>query len=269
MYLGLESIYQEKIKNKQLFAGFLIAFGLFIKLYTIVLIPYFLYRGKFKPVIYSGAFAFLSISATYLIFDIEYVNQLWKGWISQISKNEWDYLLEIEMENNHGIGTLISSLFIVDLPKEAVPVRNHIIELSKENVYIIICTAKVVLISFTLYFIRTLPFKQAKDKRYFAWEISYLFLVIPLIFPQQRPYNFVLLLPAIYYILTYVNLHQKKYVVALLIVSVVLINLELWLGEFREYYTHFKTLTYGSLGLLITLSLSKPAKSSKELTLNE
>lgn len=268
MYLGLEAIFQIKVKNNQIIAGLLVSLGIFIKLYTIVLIPYFIYRGKFKSALFSILFSGLFIISTFLFFDVSHMNQLWIDWIDQISKNEWNYLLEIEAQNNHGIGTFISTLLIEDLPRETQPYKNNILNLNKETVLTIIWLAKALLVSLTLFFLKTLPFKNPISKNHFSWEISYLFLVIPLIFPQQRQYNFVLLLPAVFYCIYYLINNKNKIQTILFIVLIIILNLELLLGNYRGEYHHFKTLTCASLGILILLIFMPPKKIKPSQTNN-
>jgi len=41
-------------------------------------------------------------------------------------------------------------------------------------------------------------------------------------------------------------------------------NAHLLLGEFREYYNHYKIITYGGLLMIVLLAILKPDKLSKE-----
>ena len=94
-----------------------------------------------------------------------------------------------------------------------------------------------------------------------CWELSYILAITPLVFPQQRSYGFLLLFPAVAYLmyqLFFSGISRKKGLKTAFILILLLLNLELLLGNFREYYWHFKTLTYASLMLLGLLAMMPP-----------
>ncbi len=121
------------------------------------------------------------------------------------------------------------------------------------------------LIALSLYFFASLPFKRSPGPKHQFREISYLLLLIPLIFPHQQHYAFLFAVPAFVFCLYYLiqnkdRLHKGKYY--FLTISLVLIylvcDLKLLAGEFNHYYEHFKILTYGALLLIITLAICDP-----------
>jgi hypothetical protein len=125
----------------------------------------------------------------------------------------------------------------------------------------------VVLVLLTLFFLRRLPFKKTQSKLSGFWELSYILLLIPMIFPHQQHYAFLLGLPACLYCV-YWLLNQKHQIskwqfnlrITLLVVIYICFNLHLLFGQFREYYDHFKLISYGSILLVILLALCKPFK---------
>jgi glucose-6-phosphate-specific signal transduction histidine kinase len=88
-------------------------------------------------------------------------------------------------------------------------------------------------------------------------EVSYILLVIPLIFPHQQHYAFLFSVPAFAYVLfmvvsNYYEMTKAKRMILLSALSVIYLcgNLRSVLGEFNYYYEHFKILTYGALLLI-------------------
>jgi hypothetical protein len=109
----------------------------------------------------------------------------------------------------------------------------------------------------TLWFLRTLPFKAAPGPYHQFREISYLFLIIPLIAPHQQHYAFLFALPAFACVLSsllhsrYSYAHWRWIVLALVAVC---FNAALWLGAFNAIYNHYKLVTYGALLLAVLLA---------------
>ena len=54
--------------------------------------------------------------------------------------------------------------------------------------------------------------------------------------------------------------------VSLSIAIYFLCNLKILLGEFNEYYEHYKILSYGALMLIVLLALCVPKEEEKEIT---
>ncbi len=103
-------------------------------------------------------------------------------------------------------------------------------------------------------------------------EISYLLLIIPLIFPHQQKYTFLLALPALYYISYFLlisykkgagGINTKKYytILTLFILSFILVTLTTdgIIGRNLNLITqHYKAITYGAIILIFNLILCKP-----------
>ena len=105
--------------------------------------------------------------------------------------------------------------------------------------------------------------------------MSYLCLIIPLIFPHQQHYAFFFIFPASTYLLFYLvylffikeNYKITKYfkikkITLIVFISIVyfLTNSHFILGQFNNFYDHYKTLTYGVLILMTLLAICKPDK---------
>lgn len=268
LYCVLEGLHAIGNKKQLLPGAIIIATGILIKIAPFVTIPYLVYRRHFKAALGVGIVLVLLAITPSLFLGWEKNAALWSGWFNQINPQSEVNTYDMNNSKNHGLSAFITALFIKGINHSESPlhIRRHIVDLSPETVKSIILAARLSFIGFMLYFLRSLPFKRQQNKLHQFWEISYLLLVIPLLLPQQRPYNFILLWPAIAYSLYYliVCMQSKKHNAAwklyLLIFGLVVFNLELFIGAFREYYWHFKTLTYSTFIIFIVLTMLIPEK---------
>lgn len=271
LYLSLEGIYQIREKNNEFLGALLISLAIIIKVSPIVLLPYLLYRKHFKAGISIVVLCVSYIFIPTLLVGWSKNMDLWSTWWTIISPDE--NFLDVNNRKNHGLSTLISTLFIENIEdnnnRVTIDSRRHLLDLGVDAVKVIIYSARACLVLLTLYFLRTKPFIKQVGKMHEIWEISYLLLIIPLFFPQQRLYNFIFLLPAISYLL-FLLLNKKekiKYLkmkTILFSIAVFVLNLELILGFLRRYFWHYKSITYASIVLLILLVLSPPYKQTKQ-----
>lgn len=92
-----------------------------------------------------------------------------------------------------------------------------------------------------------------------------------MIFPHQQQYAFLFGLLAVIYCLywlfiNYVLISKANFYLRVILLGLIYIcfNLHLILGEFREYYDHYKIVSYGSILLVVLLSISKPNFSKND-----
>ncbi|MBI3518945.1 MAG: DUF2029 domain-containing protein [Bacteroidetes bacterium] len=270
LYLCMEGI--NLIHRKKYVQGsLLIALGINIKLLPIVLLPYLLYRRKFRAagliVLFSTIFLLIPI---FLIGQDDF-NTLMTTWIHLINPLNTQYVLDVEERSFHSLTTLLSTLFVENVPDiYALKIKRNIADVSLENLGRIITLTRLILIAFTLYFLRSKPLQKNKDPLHRFWETSYILCLIPLIFPHQQHYAFLFIIPAyiycIYYVLQFYNflsVFKRNLVIVFMSIIYLLVNLKLILGSLNDYYEHFKILTYGAVFLLITISILTPPKPLK------
>ncbi|MES2762215.1 MAG: glycosyltransferase family 87 protein [Bacteroidota bacterium] len=270
LYLCLEGIFL--INTKKNYKGaLLIALGINIKLLPVVLLPYLLYRKKYKAsglvVLFTTIFLFIPI----VIIGPTEFNKLMTTWLSLINPVNSQHILDVEERSFHSLTTLLSTLLVENVPDMyALKIRRNVADISLENLKIAITCVRLIFIAYTLYFLRTMPFKKAKDRLHNFWEVSYILCLIPLIFPHQQHYAFLLIAPAFSYCVYYVLQFQndlsdlkKHFIITSLAIIYLLANLKLIFGNYNEYYEHFKILTYGAIFLVIILSILPPPKPLK------
>jgi hypothetical protein len=263
----LESIHLFENK-KEIKGSILLALAINIKLLPIVILPYLLYRKKFYPffltLFYMLVFLFLPV-----LFIGKTMNTfLLHEWWSSINPSQEALQFEADW-GVHSLTALVPSLLMVTVGE--LDLKRNIFNLSPAIVSQVTLAVRLVFIVFTIYF---LGIKNSKAISTIQrnWEIAYLTLVIPLIFPHQQKYAFYMLLPAIAYLLYFlIVVYNNQYkvigktkwnvVLGLLIASFVLMTLSTD-GVIGRYYNnitqHYKTITYGAILVAIALAMSKP-----------
>jgi hypothetical protein len=251
---GLYCIQQDKpVKGSAL-----LALGINIKLLPVVLLPYLLYRGYFKAFSYTVLFYALAMFLPSFIIGQEYNIELIRSWLQLINPLQKRHILDVDERSFHSLTTLLSTLMVEKVPDfYAMPLKRNIADVSLAALSQIILITRAMLVLLTLYFVKWPPFVKARSVTGGLAEVSYLLLLIPLIFPHQQHYAFLFAVPA-FAVVLYVLLKepppgvQKPVVMGLLGLIYLCTNLKLLLGEFNGYYEHYKILTYGAL-LLIPL----------------
>jgi hypothetical protein len=240
--------------------------GINIKLLPLVLIPYLFYRGFFKAGIYIIGIYVGMLLLPAVFIGWEQNQLLLSTWADLINPLRSNHVLDAEERSFHGLSTLFSVLF-VENPGDthAMLIKRNIADISLDQLKLILNSTRLVLVLFTFYFLRTLPFKAQVGLKHRFWELSYILMLIPLIFPHQQHYAFLFICPAFIFCLYYFIQNRKtlskgKYYFMLIsgILIYLLCNLKLILGNYNEYYEHFKILTYGALLLIVLLAICVP-----------
>lgn len=255
-------------RGKTMSGSLALAIGINIKLLPIVFLPYLLYRGYFKAFVLTVGFYGISLFLPALVIGWDYNLLLLKTWLSLINPANQIHVLDVDERSFHGLSTLLSTLLVKDVPDVyALPLKRNIADVSLETLSKILLLVRLFLAAFTLFFLKWKPFQKARSLMDTYIEVSYLLLLIPLIFPHQQYYAFLFSVPAFAVVTYYVLVNFKRFteltkyiVVVLLSIVYLCANLAFLLGAYNAFYDHFKILTYGALLLipsLIWVSLKK------------
>lgn len=246
--------------NKPVSGAAILALGINIKLLPIVFLPYLIYRGYFRAFAFTVLFYLLYLFAPSLFIGHDYNMTLLKTWLGLINPTNQAHVLDVEERSFHGLSTLLSTLFVKDVPDVyALSLKRNIADVSIQTLSTILLITRLALVSFTLFFLKWKPFIKARSLWQQFIELSYILLLIPLIFPHQQHYAFLFAVPAfavtlLYFMINYASMEKqtKLTVCTLLILIYLCANLKLLLGTYNNYYDHYKILTYGAL-LIIPL----------------
>lgn len=267
LYLSLESIHQMN-ERRPVLASVLLAFAINIKVLPIVLLPYLIYRSQWKMLF--GTCLVLSLLAFLpgIVIGFEQNTFLLGEWWALVNPSQSKHLLDVEETSFHGLSTVLPILLMESTPdRSTIDISRNIMDLSFEQVSIVIHSVRLLFVVATLWFLRTLPFRKAPSKVHEWWELSYIFLCIPLIFPHQQHYAFLFLWPALAYLVGYTMQVPNKGIYAFFLTIVFLcLNASLLLGFGRPYFDHFKIVTIGAFITAVMLFCARPDKLSLQQT---
>ena len=267
----LESLRLINQKN-YLSGSFLLALIINIKIMPIVLIPYLIYRSQYKGAIFTLLFSILLLFLPALFLGWSHNQYLLTEWWSVINPSNPEHLLETEL-GPHSLTALIPTL--LSETKGVLPYTRNILNLPINTSIYIMNFIRIILIISSLYFLKWPPFTPAKSKIYKLREIGFILLIIPLLFPHQQKYAFILALPAMYFLSWYIvfNFRSHRLImkqfrwnifIFFIIASFVLMTLttDSLIGRNLNNLTqHYKTITWGTLFLLFSLFLAPISKS--------
>ena len=279
LYMILEGLFLIE-HNKKIPGSILLAFAINVKLLPVLVVPYLIYRKEWKPALYIIGFMILFLFVPVIFLGFEYTRFLLLERWNLINPMNQSHILDTSERSFHSLSTLLSTLLVKDCGdyQHALHLKRNIADISVENLNIVINIVRGILILFFLYFLRTSPFKNTPGKLQRLYEVSYLCLIIPLIFPHQQYYAFFFIFPASTYLIYYLiylffdqenrmitRLYKLKKILLIIFLSIVyfLTNSHFILGQFNHIYDHYKTLTYGVLILMILLAICRPDKILK------
>jgi hypothetical protein len=250
-------------QGKTISGSAILALGINIKLLPIVFLPYLLFRGYYKAFGFTILFYIAGLFLPSLIIGHHYNMELLSSWWNLINPAHQKHVLDVEERSFHGLSTLLSTLLVKDVPDiYALGTPRNIADVPLKTLSAILLITRLTLIAFTLYFLKGTYFKAEKNQLKNVIEISYILLLIPLIFPHQQHYAFLFMVPAFAVILfiwikNYDLVKNRWLMPTLLSIIYLCANLKLVLGAFNAYYEHFKILTYGALLLIPLLVWAK------------
>jgi len=244
---GLRLIYNEKTVS----GAFLIGLAVNIKIMPIVILPVLFFNGKWKACLLILIFYAVLLLFPYLILDQSYYNLLLQSWWNLINPMANNHILDVDERSFHSLTTLLSTL-LVEETRQAykLPLKRNLLDVDLATLKWVILCVRLFFISSVLVFLSKPFFK--KNYVFFKTELQYAFVLalVPLIFPHQQHYAFVLCLPLALLCFLYYLLFKQKRIVYLLITVFLCFNLRLLLGHFNHYYEHYKIITYGALILV-------------------
>jgi len=262
--------------NRYLAGGALLALIINIKILPLVLIPWLIYRKEFK-----GAACTMCFSLMYLLIPALFIGwqanlHLHSEWWKMINPMNPEHLSESD-PGLHSLTALIPSLLTKS--QGGLPYPRNLFNLEAATAASVLQGIRVLLILLTLAFLKWPPFIRARSGLHELRELSYLFLLIPLIFPHQQKYAFFLALPAIFYLSYFIirtltareaegKTGPPALVMALFFLSFALMTLstDSVIGRSLNLVTqHYKTITYGALLLLVLLAACSPEHFEKQV----
>ncbi len=257
--------------GKGIWGAALIALGINFKFLPLVMLPYLFYNKQIKACFYVLGWYVIFLFLPAIVHGWEHNQTLIRSWLGEVNPSNARHVIDTDETTLNGLSTYLPTLLMEKVPDpHALELKRNIANLDAKTVGMIINVVRLVLVAFMLYFLRRRIFAPPPNKTHELWELSYVFCLIPLIFPHQQHYAFFMMFPASLYLICHCfkNYRRPKQVPTGIWVCLALIflltNAHLLLGEFNKYYDHYKIITYGGLLLLGLLAVLKPAGEISE-----
>jgi len=194
-------------RKKIVTGAILLAFAINVKIMPVIFLPYLFYRKKWKEGLLVILFYLVLLYVPAIFIGWEYNNFLLAEWWKIINPGNTEHFLETTL-GPHSLGALLSVL-LTDTTGE-MAIKRNVINLPVEQVILIINLARFILVGITLAFLGSLPFKKSKNSLHQFWEMSYLFLVTPILFPHILIYAFIYICPMILYCLYFFIVQRQQ-----------------------------------------------------------
>lgn len=202
LYICLKAVYENEKKNIVL-AGFLLAIGISIKVMPIVIFAYFFYNKCFKTLGFVCVFLVILFASPYIVMPIEVMNSQYLSWIDALFNGGGGFTREYSnsMHSLHSTSLVYLTNDSHDIEGDVqLPFYRDFANLSIENVKLVSYSVSFFLIILTPFFLKRLPFTQPKSSLHLLYEVGYLCLITPLIFPMQQKYGYLFTLPSVLYL---------------------------------------------------------------------
>ena len=268
VFLSVYAVYLSR-QNKPALAGLMLSLAFVTKIMPIVLIGYFIYRKDLKTPLYTLLFSAILIFIPALFVGFDYNNFLIQEWYGIINPVNKEYTLETKT-GIYNLSAFIYAYF-TEIPDDKISGNRNIFSLSYDIAGIITNVLRGALILFTLYFMKLKPFSKAKSYEQSFWELGYICMAFPLVFPAQNKYSFYYILPALFFISAYLVKQYKenkglKGIPLKILIPVIIYFIATTLtssniiGKYLYDQTQFyKVITFGIIALLIAYAQVKPS----------
>lgn len=261
-------------KDKQTITGAaLLALAINIKLLPLAFVCYLLYTKNLKAALLTGVFyvAYLFIPALYLGWDRNYL--LLHEWFSAINPINKNWTIEAD----DGPSSLVALIPVyITNTIGLLPYKRNFINLNYQQVLLIVNIVRAFFVVLALVFICPGWVKKPATGIRQYWEMCYLFIVIPLIYPHQQQYAFVYIIPAFIYFSWYVinywdNLKSRLNTIGWIAIGLVAVNFtpiigrDIISGKAFELLLYYRVLPIAAVALIPLLWLCRPKVSDAEI----
>jgi len=268
LWASIESLHL--LNNKKDVQGAaLLALAMNIKLLPLLFLPYLFYRNYVKAGVFTLIIFLFCLIFPGIFLGMEYNLQMHYEWWKVINPSNKEHLLEAGM-GTHSLVSLVP-VYITDT-WEAFGIKRNLVNLNYETVKIIVELCRLTLVALTLYFLRTMPFVKNKSSQKTYWEVSYICLVTPLLFPHQQKYAFMYVFPSViyltYYIITEWQLNIKRAKWLLVFYIPVFIEFSPIIGSdiigrsLYQLFDYFRILSFATLFQIVFLMICVPKNSN-------
>ncbi|SEW23569.1 Protein of unknown function [Chitinophaga sp. YR573] len=270
LWATLESIRLIR-RNHHILGAALLAFVINIKLLPLPFVAYLIYRKEFKTVFFIGVFylVYLFLPAFYLGWqgNLDLVHQ-WFAIINPLNK-EWT----AEVEDGPSSLVALIPVYLMET-QGTMPFKRNFVNLPFEQVMMILNIVRLAVVLLFFAFLRTLPFRKIETGIRQYWEMCYLFLVIPLLYPHQQQYAFLYTAPVFiylsyYFIVNWTVVKEKMNIFLWILLGIAVVSFtpiigrDVISGYAYEVLLHYRILPMAGMLFIPVLLICKPGHLQK------
>lgn len=254
-------------KGRWVLGAALIAFGIDMKMIPLVLLPYLIWRARWKAavavVVWVGVLHVLPAP----VLGWDRLNELNAARATVLDPNSPRHIVDEEEPGFIALGSLLSA-YLSDLGgnDHSPDLPRNLVNLNVQQLGWLLLIGRLILAGAALLFLQWPPFRPVASPLRAAYEVAYLLLVCVLFFPHQRNYSFYLAAPAVLCIARKAALRMRTVprptgLFIVLALVYLLSDSELLLGEFGLVYQHYKVLSFMVLALVVLLYWARPKEA--------
>jgi hypothetical protein len=238
----------------------LVGLGMATKVIPIAAFPVWFFRKEWtKSSIAIAAFLGAMVLPVAWIGG-ERANELVESRWALLNPSNLEHTFDLAEEASHSLTAWIPTLTHAEARgNHTRPWRRHVVDLDRDTVHLLTRLAQALgLLSVFLFFTSRL-FAPARNAGY---EWSAVLAVVPVVFPHQAVYAFLMAFPAMAWVVRQGWFGRgpapSTSWKALTLVALILMSLHFYFGAHRDVFNHYKLLTMGAVLLLVSLWLVKP-----------
>jgi len=254
--------------GKDIGGAALLALAINIKFLPLPFVLYLLYRKKIRAALFTCLFfvAYLFVPAMFLGWDRNM--HLLTEWFNIINPGNKEWTIEAE----DGPSSLVALIPVyLTNTKGVLSFKRNFINLDFRTVSLILNVVRLFFVVLTLAFLKSKPFVTIGNKVRQYWEMCYIFLAIPLLFPHQQVYAYVYIIPVFiylswYFVRNWADVRREINVIGWLIIAVIalnfspLINKSLLTSRVYEMLLYLRVLPVMAIALIPLLWIFRPKR---------
>lgn len=252
----LEATHSRSKPWKSLFVGL----GMASKVMPIAALPLWFLRKDWSKMTMALTGCLLALFLPAMWLGVSENSELMQSRWELLNPTNQEHTIDVDEESFHSVTTLIPTLTYAEARgTNTREWRRHIVDWPLPVVRHLTRAVQLALILLVLAFLTSRPWTSPVDAPY---EWAALFLIIPLVFPHQQIYSFLLAFPALAWMIRTLwfttNTASPRWIRVVFVLSALMLNLHFYVGAWRPYLNHYKVLTWGGLLLACCLWASKP-----------
>lgn len=251
--------------------GLLLALIINIKIMPVLLLPYLLYRNYIAGFLLTVAFTIVYFILPAVFIGYDYNLLLHTSWWHSVNPMNACHLAE----SHKLLHSLVSTIpvYLSDLGNE-LNMKVNFVNLSLQQAEWVCLGVRAFLVMLALVFFRTLPFTAPECRKRRYWEVSYLLLITPLVFPHQNKYSYFYVFPAfiylVYFMIVIVQAHQLRknmltiaYLIVISLIYTPIIGRDILGNYFFDMLQIYRVLVISTVLIIPALLVCSPEKLQK------